>query len=304
MSTQVVKRLALLPILLAVVAFVVFALLRAAPGDPAVLILGPDYTPEAAAEVRSRLGLDRPFVVQYASHLRDVATGDFGVSYSTGRPIGPDLWEAARISAPLAGLAIVIAGVVGVLTGVLSAVKQNSVLDSVVRVTVLAGVSMPIFWFGLMLIALFTVRLGLLPAFGWGTTQHMILPAITLATFPLAVIARLTRSSMLEVLKQDYVRTARANGLGPVRVVMKHALKNALVPVVTIIGLQFGALFAGAILTETVFAIPGLGRLTVIAIQSRDYPVVGATVLLGTAVFVTANMVVDVLYTKLNPRIP
>jgi peptide/nickel transport system permease protein len=299
----ILKRFASLGLLLPLISLIVFVMISLAPGDPVQLILGQNMTPDRAAQLREELGLDRPLLAQWWDYVGDAVQGDFGTSYRSKRPVSQDLFRAAAISLNLAGIAVAVAVVLGMGVGIISAAKRYSLLDNSLRILSLAVVSLPVFWLGLMLISLFAVKLHLLPAFGWQDWRAMILPVITLSTFPFAIITRLTRSSMLEVLGQDYITTARAYGLTERRVVLKHALRNALVPILTIVGLQFGALVGGAILTESVFAIPGLGRLTVTAILGRDYPIVAAAVLLGTALFVLVSLVVDVLYFIVNPRI-
>ncbi|MCR4397734.1 MAG: ABC transporter permease [Firmicutes bacterium] len=289
--------------LLLVVAVIVFVLLQYAPGDPAELMLGMDATPENVAQMRVKMGLDKPLHVQLLRFLAGLLRGDLGTSWQSGRPVAEEIGRTLPVTAYVSFVAIVISSVVGVLVGVLSAVRQYSLVDNIVRVVVLAGVSMPVFWLGLMLIVVFSGFLGVLPSSGWGTPKHLVLPAVTLATYPLAMITRLTRSSMLEVIRQDYVRTARAKGLSMRAVIVHHALQNAFIPVVTVIGIQFGVLLAGAVLTESVFAIPGIGRLTVAAVFARDYPVIRASVVLTAAIFVLINLLVDISYTYLDPRI-
>ena len=293
--------LQLIPLLL-IISFVVFVALEMTPGDPVTLLLGQNASPEAVADLRAKLGLDRPLVVQYLSFVANAVQGDLGISYRSGREVVAELARTAGVSATLATTGMLIAVLVGVGVGIIAAVKQYSIIDTVTRVGVLTLVSLPVFWLAILLIIGFSVKWPIFPAFGWGTYLHLVLPAIALSTYPLAVIARLTRSSMLEVLGGDYIRTARAAGLPERTVVMKYALKNALVPVMTVIGLQFGALIGGAVLTETVFGIPGMGRLMVTAIEGRDYPVVRGAVLLGTVVFVVINLLVDVLYKWVDPR--
>lgn len=295
------RLLGLIPLLLAIT-FVVFVVLENTPGDPVELRLGQNATPEAVAAMRETLGLDDPLLVQYARFVGDLVTGDLGKSIRNDRPVIDEVARAGRASLVLAGSAMLIATVVGVSVGILSALRPNSLLDNVLRVAVLAAVSMPVFWLGLVLISNVSVRLGWLPSFGWGSPSKVVLPAITLATFPLAVIARMTRSAMLEVMSSDFIRTVRANGLPERTIVMKYGLKHALAPVLTIIGLQTGALVAGAILTETVFAIPGIGRLTVDAISGRDYPIVRAAVVFSTILFVVVNLIVDLAHRWIDPR--
>lgn len=302
MLSYVGRRLLQLVPLLLIISFVVFMALEMTPGDPVTLLLGQNASPEAVASLRAELGLDQPLVVQYLSFVSNAVQGDLGISYRSGREVVAELARTAGVSATLATTAMVLAVLVGVAVGIVAAVKQYSIIDTVTRVGVLTLVSLPVFWLAILLIIGFAVKWPILPAFGWGTYGHLVLPAIALSTYPLAVIARLTRSSMLEVLGGDYIRTVRAAGLPERMVVMKYALKNALVPVMTVIGLQFGALIGGAVLTETVFGIPGMGRLMVTAIEGRDYPVVRGAVLLGTVVFVVINLLVDVLYKWVDPR--
>lgn len=302
MTFYIFKRIAQLVPLLLIIAFVVFIALEMAPGDPATLLLGQNATPSEIAKLNHQLGLDRPLIVQYFSFVGDAVTGNLGESFRSGRSVATELARTGSVSAMLAFTAMALAVVVGVGVGIIAAVKQYSWVDNVVRVGVLALVSMPVFWLAILLIIGFAVKLPWFPAFGWGTYSHLVLPAIALSTYPLAVITRLTRSSMLEVLGSDYVRTARAAGMPERTVVLKYALKNALGPVLTVVGLQFGALIGGAVLTETVFGIPGLGRMMVTAIEGRDYPMVRGAVLLGTVVFVVINLIVDVLYRWIDPR--
>lgn len=302
MLSYVGRRLLQLVPLLLVISFVIFVALEMAPGDPVTLLLGQNASPEAVAELRARLGLDRPLLLQYLSFVTDAVQGDLGVSYRSGREVAFELARTTGVSATLALTAMILAVLIGVTVGIVAAVKQYTFIDTVTRVGVLAMVSLPVFWLAILMIIGFAVKWPIFPAFGWGTYGHLVLPAIALSTYPLAVIARLTRSSMLEVMSSDYVRTARAAGLPERTVVMKYALKNALVPVMTVIGLQFGGLIGGAVLTETVFGIPGIGRLIVTAIEGRDYPVVRGAVLLGTVVFVLINLLVDMLYKWADPR--
>lgn len=302
MTLYICKRVAQLVPLLLIIAFVVFAAMQMAPGDPATLLLGQNASPAEIAKLDHQLGLDRSLVSQYFTFVGHALQGDLGASYRSGRDVVGELGRTVPVSGTLAMTAMVLAVLVGVSVGILTAVKQYSWIDNVVRVGVLALVSMPVFWLAILLIIGFAVKLPIFPAFGWGTYGHLVLPAVALSTYPLAVITRLTRSSMLEVLGSDYVRTARAAGMPERVVVLKYALKNALGPVLTVIGLQFGALMGGAVLTETVFGIPGLGRLVVTAIEGRDYPIVRGAVLVGTVVFVLINLIVDVLYRWVDPR--
>lgn len=302
LSSYVCRRLLQLIPLLLVISFIVFVALELAPGDPVSLILGQNATPEARAALEADLGLDRPLLIQWFHFVGDAVTGDLGTSYRSGREVTSEIGRTIGVSATLAASGMILAVLIGVGLGVLTAVKQYSMLDNVLRVGILALVSMPVFWLAILLIVLFGVTWPILPTFGWGSFQQAILPTIALCTYPLAVIARLTRSSMLEVLSSDYIRTSRAGGLPERTVVMQYGLKNALGPVMTVIGLQFGGLIGGAVLTETVFGIPGMGRLMVTAIENRDYPVVRGAVLAGTLIFVAVNLIVDVLYKWVDPR--
>jgi peptide/nickel transport system permease protein len=285
------------------VAFVVFAMVRIIPGDPAQVIAGEAATREFVEAVRRELGLDRPLLVQFAAFTGNLLRGDLGRSVRSRAPVTHELWARIpnTVTLALAGLAVAVS--VGIVAGVLSAVRPYSLVDSAVMLAALLGLSMPVFWSGLMMILVFAVWLGWLPAVGTGTPLHLVLPAVTLGLATAAIIARMTRSSMLEVLRADYVRTARAKGLAERVVVNRHAFRNALIPVITVVGLQMGALLSGAVLTESVFAWPGIGRLLVEGVLARDYPVVQGAVLVVALAFVLVNLVVDVLYAVVDPRI-
>jgi peptide/nickel transport system permease protein len=291
----------LLLILLAT--FVVFLLLHITPGDPATIILGEQATPEQIADLRRSMGLDRPLPEQYLRFLTNAVRGDFGISIRAQRPALEYVLERLPATLQLSAGAFAFALLTGLPIGILSAVKRLSMWDHSSMFIALLGQSMPVFWLGLMLIVVFAVQLRWLPASGMGQPQHLILPAITLGTFLIGLIIRLTRSSMLDVLSQDYIRTARAKGLSEGTVLMRHALKNAFIPVVTVLGLQMGTLLGGAVITETVFAWPGMGMVTVTAIHQRDYPVVQSAVLVSAVLVVLINWFVDVLYHYLDPRI-
>ncbi len=303
MGAYVLRRLALAVPTLVGVTVVVFALIRLVPGDPARLVLGLQASEEEVQRLRVQLGLDQPLPVQYVRFLGRLLQGDLGRSVVTGEPVAREIAARLPATVQLAVASTLVATAVGVAAGVVSATRQYSWLDYLVMTVALAGISLPVFWLGLMLMLLFSVHLRWLPAGGYGTPAHLVLPTVTLAAFSVAIIARMTRSSLLEVLHQDYVRTAWAKGLSSRAVVLRHALKNALIPVVTVIGLQFGGLLGGAILTETVFAWPGMGRLLVGAIVARDYPVVQGAVLVFAALFTLVNLAVDVLYAYVDPRI-
>lgn len=303
MIRYILRRLLYTVPVMLVASLVVFGILHVAPGDPAKLLAGEDARPEDVALVRANYGLDQPLYVQYGVWLLNVLHGDFGRSIVTRRPVLDEITARlpSTIELAFASLAIAIAG--GMAVGIISATRQYSLLDHAMMVLALLGISMPVFWLGIMLIFFFSVDLRWFPTGGTGTPQQLVLPSITLGAASMAVIARMTRSSMLEVIRQDYVRTARAKGLAEQGVVLRHALKNALIPVVTVIGLQFGYLLAGAVLTETVFSRPGLGRLLVTSITSRDFPVVQGTLMLLSISFVLINLLVDILYGYLDPRI-
>ncbi len=303
MGAYVLRRLALAIPTLIGVTVVVFALIRLVPGDPARLVLGLQASEEEVQRLRGQLGLDQPLRVQYVRFLGRLVRGDLGRSVVTGEPVVREIAARLPATVQLAVASTVVAAAVGVTAGVVSATRQYAWLDYLVMTVALFGISLPVFWLGLMLMLLFSVHLRWLPAGGYGTPAHLVLPTVTLAAFSVAIIARMTRSSLLEVLHQDYVRTAWAKGLSARAVVLRHALKNALIPVVTVIGLQFGGLLGGAILTETVFAWPGMGRLLVGAIVARDYPVVQGAVLVFAALFTLVNLAVDVLYAYVDPRI-
>jgi peptide/nickel transport system permease protein len=290
-------------LLLWLVTVVVFGLLHLTPGDPASLMLGEQATPEQIRDLRHALGLNEPLITQYARFLGQAVRGDFGTSIRAQRPALDVVLERLPATLLLAAGAFTFAVSLGMPIGVLSAVKRLSLWDHGSMALALMGQSMPVFWLGLMLIIVFSVHLRWLPVSGAGGPQHLVLPAVTLGTFLIGLIIRLTRSSMLDVLGQDYVRTARAKGLAERAVIVRHALRNALIPVVTLLGLQLGILLGGAVITETVFAWPGLGMVTVTAINQRDYPVVQCAVFISAVLVVSINWAVDVLYHFLDPRI-
>jgi len=324
------RGLTIVPVLLGV-SVLVFSFIHLIPGDPALTMLGERATPEKVAEVRARLGLDRPIWQQYVLYIGNAVRGDLGVSIVRGDPVASDLLRRFPATVELAMAAIVVAIALGIPIGVASAVWRNSPLDSLARLGALTGVSMPIFWLGLVLAWFFGVELRILPtgfrlASGtsfvpwtnfvildtvlqrdWATladaVRHLILPALALATIPLAVIARMTRASMLEVLSREYIRTAEAKGLSRPAVVLRHALRNALLPVLTVVGLQVGRLLAGAILTETIFSWPGIGLWVYESIESRDYAIVQGVSLFIAVIVVGVNLVTDVLYAAVDPRI-
>jgi ABC-type dipeptide/oligopeptide/nickel transport system permease component len=331
MTSYLLRRLALtIPILLGV-SLLVFLMLHSAGGDPAQTILGARADPESIAALRRELGLDRPLLVQYAAFLSGAVRGDFGRSYRSNTPVIAEIAARFPATIELAVAAMAIAVAAGVVFGTLAAVRRHSTLDYVSSTVVLLGVSIPTFWLGLILIIIFGLWLRWLPISGrvnprlgadpslpfltltsllqgnWAVAKdalrHLILPALTLAAWPAAIVARMTRASLIESLGQDYVRTARGKGLPEQLIVVSHAARNALLPVLTVVGLEFGTLLGGAVVTETIFSWPGLGQLTVAAIGARDYQVVQGVVVLLAAVFVLLNLLVDVLYAVLDPRI-
>ena len=302
MSVYLLRRLAQSVLVLLGVSFVVFLILYLT-GDPALVLLPPDATAEDLREFRARMGFNDPFIVQYGRFLGGALRGDFGQSVRHGEPAFALVLERLPATFELSGAALLIALLLAIPAGVVSAVRRNTVTDYVATVVALFGQSMPTFWLGIMLILIFSVQFNVLPSSGRGGLEHLLLPAITLGLFTTARITRLTRSGMLEVLNQDYIRTARAKGVSGRPVVWKHAFKNAAIPIVTIVGIELGTLLGGSVITETIFAWPGVGRLSVQAIYNRDYPVVQAAVFLLASTFVLVNLVVDLLYTYLDPRI-
>jgi peptide/nickel transport system permease protein len=285
------------------VSFIVFLMVRVLPGDPARVIAGLLATEADIARIRTDLGLDRPLHVQYAIFLKRLALGNLGVSARTSEPVVRELKPRLAATLRLALVSAGLATAVGILAGSLAATRPYSTFDYLISLVTLFGVSMPVYWLGLMLIIVFAIHLNWLPAAGADGPESIILPAVTLAGFSIALIARMTRSTMLEVLRQDFVRTARAKGLRERLVVARHALKNALIPVVTVVGLQFGSLLGGAVLTETVFGWPGMGQLLVESIFSRDYAMVQGIVLVFSFLFILTNLVVDLCYAFIDPRI-
>ena len=331
MGPYIIKRfLTIVPVLVGI-SVIVFGFIHLIPGDPAVTMLGERATPERVKEVRTQLGLDEPLYVQYAIYAGKILRGDLGASILRGDPVLLDLIRRFPATVELAVTAIGIAILIGIPSGIVSAVWRNSFFDGCSRVFSLVGVSMPIFWLGLMLAWVFGVMLGWLPtgfrlgtnvtlvpvthfnlldslitgngAAFLGSVRHLILPAVALSTIPMAVITRMTRASLLEVLSQDYIRTAESKGLPQRAVVLRHAMRNALLPVMTVTGLQVGRLLAGAILTETIFSWPGIGLWIYEAIQARDYPIVQGATLFIAMIFVLVNLVTDCLYAAVDPRI-
>lgn len=303
MHKYIIKRLLyLIPVIIGVT-FIVFTIMHFTPGDPAQLILGESAPQPAIDKLREDMGLNDPFLIQYFNFLKNAVKGDFGTSYTTKVAVFDEVFSRFPATLKLTVAGMIIAIVIGIPVGIISATKQYSITDNVTMILALLGVSMPNFWLGLMLILLFSVKLGVLPSGGDSGLLSLILPAITLGTSVAAIITRMTRSSMLEVVRQDYIRTARAKGVPEKDVINKHALKNALIPIVTVIGLQFGYLLGGAVLTETVFSWPGIGRLMVEAIRKKDTPIVLASVVFLSITFSVVNLFIDILYAYLDPRI-
>jgi glutathione transport system permease protein len=292
----------MVPVMLLVVTAVFFAF-QIIPGDPARLYVGPDASLEAVEAVRKELGLDQPIWVQYTAYMRRLATGDLGRSISLRRPVAQELERTFPATFRLAMVSIAVSVLVGMVLGTVAAVNRGRLWDQLASLVAVLGLSIPVFWLGLLLIYLFSVNLRLLPSTGDQGWQSYIMPTICLATFSIAFIARMTRSSLLEVIHLDYVRTARAKGAPERLVVVHHALRNALLPVVTVVGLRFGYMLGGAVVTEDIFAWPGMGRLLVVAVAQRDIPVVQGLLLLFAACFVLVNLLVDISYAFLDPRI-
>lgn len=292
----------LVPVLIGV-SIAVFAMIHAIPGDPAEMVAGLEATPEDIALVRQRLGLDQPLIQQYLIFVGNALTGDFGTSFRTGLPVSEEIMPRFYNTVILSVAALIVSVVIGFASGVVSAVWKFSVFDNVSLLVSLFGVSMPPFFLGLILLMVFSVDLGWFPMSGMGDWRHLVLPAITLGLPSAAVVARMTRSSLIDVLDQDYIRTARAKGLSEFTVINSHAVRNALIPVITIVGLQMGFLLGGAVVCESVFAWPGIGRLTVQAILARDFPVIQASILLLSVIFVAVNFLTDLLYGVFDPRI-
>ncbi|MGM9931329.1 ABC transporter permease [Pradoshia sp.] len=330
LSYTIRRLLSVIPVLIGMT-IIVFAIVRAIPGDPAQVILGQRATADAIANLTKELGLDRPWYIQYFDYIKQLFSGDLGTSLRTKTPIAEEVWPYIAATLELTFVAMLLAVFIGVNAGIISAWFSNSWFDYLAMVLALIGVSMPIFWLGLMEQWAFSIQLGWLPTsgrenvrdpidsitnlylidtliqgnFGQFVTavKHLILPSFALATIPMAIIARMTRSTMLEVMKSDFIRTARAKGVSMFWVVYKHSLKNAFIPVLTVIGLQTGLLLGGAILTETIFAWPGIGRYLYDAINYRDYPVIQSGILLIATAFVFINLIVDLLYALVDPRI-
>lgn len=294
--------LSVIPVLLGV-SIVVFLMVHLIPGDPVQHILGEFAAPERVEQLRNQLGLNDPLPVQYFNFLGKALHGDLGRSLISNTPVITDIKRAFPVTIQLALFSITLSSILGLIAGVIAAVRHNTIWDQLAMVGALIGISTPSFWLALIFMWIFAYNLGWFPISGYAGLRSLVLPTVVLAALSAGSIARITRSSMLEVLGQDYIRTARAKGLDEETVVMKHALKNAMIPVVTLVGLQFGSLLAGAIITETVFALPGLGRLAVQAITLRDFPMIQGVVLFVSVLFVLTNLIVDLMYGFIDPRI-
>ncbi len=312
MSVYILRRILItIPVLLGV-SLIIFSIMRLTPGDPTILMLGDDASAEAISELRHDLGLDKPFLAQYLIYLKKILQGDLGTSIWRQAPVFGEVWRHFKATFVLAIASLMLSTTFGISAGILASVRPHSVFDKMSMSVVLFGQSMPAFWLGIILILFFSLRLNLLPPgemYPYGSREigalikHLVLPAVTLAARTTAIIARLTRSSMLEVLQQQYIITARAKGIGALAVVLKHALKNAFIPVITVIGVQMGVLLGGAIIVETVFAWPGLGTLILKAISRRDYPLVQGGILFIAFTFTIINLLVDITYAYFDPRI-
>ena len=331
MAQFISRRLFHLIFILIGVSILVFLMLRLIPGDPAHLLVGEFASPSDVARIREKLGFDQSYPYQYYVYVKNLLKGDMGVSIRSNVPIVQEIFVRFLATVELSIAAMLISSFIGIMAGVISSVQRYSIFDYFSMVMALVGISMPIFWLGLMLMYLFSVKWGILPMMGrftmgldyqsltglvildslfrrdfhlfFNSLKHLILPAFTLATIPMAVIARMTRSSMLEVMSKDYIRTARAKGLSYGAVIFRHALKNAFLPILTVIGLNFGLLLGGAVLTETIFSWPGLGRYVVNSLSARDYPAVQGCILFFALIMVMVNLIVDILYFYFDPRL-
>ena len=303
MLRYLVRRVLLtIPVLLGV-ATLVFSLIHLVPGDPAQAMLGDGASPQDIAELRQSLGLDRPLLEQYTTFLRHAIAGDLGRSFRTGQPVTAMIIERIPATAELAVAAMIVAILIAIPLGVIAAVWRGTAADYGAMTFALAGVSIPNFWLGPLLAIVFAVELGWLPVSGRGTVAHLVLPAISLGLALAAILARMTRASLLDELRELYVRAARARGVSRAAAITAHALRNSLVPLLTIVALQFGAVLTGAVITETIFAWPGIGRLLIQSIGFRDYPMVQGCILLIAVTYVTVNLITDLMYGVLDPRI-
>ncbi|ACA41695.1 nickel ABC transporter permease [Lysinibacillus sp. fkY74-1] len=302
MTLFILKRLAqIIPVTLGVT-LVVFLIMQMIPGDPAIILAGEGASQETVNELRENLGLNKPLAIQYTDYIKNLLQGDMGHSLKNNQPVFEEITARLPITIELAFYSILITIVLGLIAGIISAIRPYSFMDVGLMIVALLGISLPSFWLGILLMYVFSVQLHWLPVAGWESAKHIILPAVTLGAGGAAIVARMTRSSMLEVVHQDYIRTAKAKGLKGYIIILKHALRNALIPVITVVGLQFGSLLGGTVLVESVFAVNGLGRMIVDAIRTRDIPIVQGGVLVASLIFVFINLFVDILYRIFNKR--
>ncbi|MDO4295787.1 MAG: ABC transporter permease [bacterium] len=291
-----------IPVLIGVV-FLIFVMLRIVPGDPVANMMKEHVKPDVMERMREEMGLNQPLIVQFFKYVAGALHGDFGTSYKLGRPVGALILNAFPKTVKLACCAALVAWLIGIPAGILAAIRQNTILDRLFMGTALLGVSMPVFWTALLFQYVFSYYLGWLPVSGYETWAHMVLPSIVLGWSSAGTIARLTRSNLLEIMQEDFIRTARAKGMRESAVILFHALKNALLPVITMMAIQVASLLSGAVITESVFSIPGVGRLAVDAISNRDMPLLQGTVLFTTVLIIIGNLVADILYSFIDPRI-
>lgn len=303
MGKYILKRLVMILPTLLLVTFIVFTIMSLTPGDPGRLILGPNAPQTAVDSMNEELGFDKPFLTRYVRYIGDILQGDFGNSYRNNRPVFEEIFNRFPVTLRLSVLSILLTSAVGITVGIISAVKQYSILDYCCSVTAMLMSAIPVFWFGLMMILLFSLKLGWLPPNGVESWKGYVLPVIAISLPYSALVMRMTRSAMLETIRQDYIRTARAKGAPERQVVLRHALKNALLPVITVIGTTFGLALGGAVLTESVFTIPGIGTLIVEAIRKKDIPQVMAAIIFLSAMFCVVILLVDLLYAFIDPRI-
>jgi peptide/nickel transport system permease protein len=299
----ILKKLLITVFIFLGIAFITFSLMNTLPGDPALSLVGERASPEAIAKIRTELGTDKPFPVQYANYVKLLAKGEMGRSYATRKEVKDELMAKFPNTIKLALLAMLIAVPLGIGLGFWAALKRNTPLDGLISSATILGISVPVFFSGLLLMLLISLKLKFLPPSGTGGLRFIILPAVTLSLPAIATLARVTRATVLDILDMPFVRTARAKGLNEIKVNFVHILKNALIPIVTVIGLDFGSYLNGAVLTETIFGWDGIGRFAFEAIMKRDYPVVMGTILLGTVIFITINLLVDISYNALDPRV-
>ena len=303
MSKFILKRiLIMIPVLIGVT-FVIFSMLYFTDGNPAQLILGDMATPEQIAALEEEMGLNDPFLIRYFRYLGDLLRGDLGTSYTTGQPVAVEIMDRLPVTIRISFFCMLFSVAVGIPAGIISAVKQYSIMDNLAMVLALLGISLPSFWLALMLVILFSVNLGWLPPSGLYGWEYYILPIVSISASAVATITRMTRSSMLEVIRADYIRTARAKGQTESKIIFKHALLNALIPIITVVGLQFASTLSGTVVNEQIFAIPGLGKLMVDAIKARNYPVVQGGVFVLALMFSILNLVIDLIYAFVDPRI-